>query len=201
MTFGDSESQDNQSSEDAKRAFFERLKTADVPTIRALAVKVAPDVKRRVREAGLDAEDAEEVLNDAILATLQAIRKGTFQFMGFHPAAYTFGVAKKLIANSVRAKKPQTESLDNVAATSDFNPEVYLKNKERVSIVQTLLDRLGEDCRKVLLLKYFEHKRDQEVVSKKLTPYTTVGSLKSKRGQCLKKLAETVKQAGINEAF
>src|SRR5690606_14971276 len=125
---------------------------ADVSTIRVLAAKVVPDVRRVVRQAGLDDEDIEEVLNDAILVTLSSIRKGTFQFMDFHPAAYTLGVAKKLVANRARSKKPQAELLENMTASSEFTPEIYLKNKERVAIVKELLDRLSENCRKVLLL-------------------------------------------------
>ncbi|MCB0571895.1 MAG: sigma-70 family RNA polymerase sigma factor [Phaeodactylibacter sp.] len=201
MTFREKEPQGSPPSEDFKKAFFARLEQADISTIRVLAAKVAPDVRRIAREAGLNGQDSEEMLNDAILATLLAIRKGTFQFMGFHPAAYTLGVAKKLAANRARSKKPQTELLENVAAPSDFDPEIYLKNKERAYIVKELLSRLGEDCREVLLLKYFEHKKDREVVSEKLTPYATVASLKSKREQCLKKLAKTAREAGIKAAF
>lgn len=201
ITFGEKAMPENRTLEDSKKAFFDRLEQADVPTIRALAVKVVPDVRRVVRQAGLAEEDTEEVLNDAILATLQAIRKGTFQFMEYHPAAYTLGVAKKLVANRMRSKKPHTELLENLTAASDFNPETYLKDKERASIVEELLQRMGENCRKVLLLKYFELRRDKEVIEEKLTPYNTVGSLKSKREQCLKKLAETAIQAGIKEAF
>ena len=184
-----------------KKAFFERLKQADVATIRSLALKVSPDVRMMVKQAGLPEADTEELLHDAIIVTLSAIRKGTFQFMNFHPAAYAKGVARKLVANRVRSKKPHAELRDGMDQEADFTPENYLKNKERVAIVRELLGRLGEDCRKVLLLKYFEHRRDQEVVEEKLAPYSTTGSLKSKRGQCLKKLAEAARRAGITEAF
>lgn len=201
MTYMEEEPQGNQHSEHIKEAFFEGLRQADVSTIRALAIKVLPDIQRMIENVGLSVEDAEEILNDAILVTLSAIRKGTFQFMGFHPAAYTLGVAKKLVANRMRSPKAHIELLENMAPSTDSTPENYLENKERISIVKELLNRLSEECRKVLLLKYFEHKRDQEVVSKKLTAYSTIGSLKSKRGECLKKLADAARKAGIKEPF
>lgn len=201
MTYIEEHPQGNEPSEDVKEAFFEGLRQADAPTIRALAVKVLPDIRLVAGRAGLRDEDAEEILNDAILVTLSAIRKGTFRFMGFHPATYTLGVAKKLVANRARSPKAHTELQENMAPAVDFTPESYLENKERVSIVKELLNRLGKECRKVLLLKYFEHRRDQEVVSEKLTPYSTIGSLKSKRGECLKKLAEAARKAGIQAPF
>ena len=184
-----------------KKAFFERLKQADVATIRSLALMIAPEVRSLVRQAGLPGEDVEELLHDAILVTLSAIRKGAFQFIDVHPASYAKGVARKLAANRARTKKPLAEWDDRLAGTASFTPEDHLQNKERVAIVRELLDRLGEDCRRVLLLKYFEHRRDQEVIEEKLTAYSTTGSLKSKRGQCLKKLADLARNAGLREAF
>lgn len=201
MPYRDQEPQRREPTEEDKKAFFERLAQADVSAIQALVLKVAPDVKQMCQKAGLTHEDTEELLNDAVVTTLMSIRKGTFQFMGFHPSSYTLGVAKKMVTNRWRSRKPQTEWIENVTLTSDFNPDIYVHNKERITLVKELLSRLGDECRKVLVLKYFDQKRDQEVVSEKLTPYTTVASLKSKRGQCLKKLREMAQKAGIKAEF
>lgn len=180
---------------------FDQLRRADVAAIQALAAKVQPEIQHKVREYGLAQEDAQEILHDSILITLKAIRNGQFEFKGYHPAAYTKGVARKLIANRVRSKKTPLEFEEAMGGHSDTTPESDIISKERREIVRLLLSRLGENCRKVLLLKYFEHLRDKEVVSAKLTPYATVASLKSKRGQCLKKLAEMAQRAGIINAL
>lgn len=184
-----------------RKVLFELLRKADVAAIQELAVKVLPEVQHKVKQYGLAQEDVQEVLNDSILVTLKAIRNGQFEFKDYHPATYTKGVARKLIANRARSKKTPLELQEAMGGQSDATPESDIISKERRAIVRELLSRLGENCRKVLLLKYFEHLKDKEVVSGKLTPYSTVASLKSKRGQCLKKLAGMAQRAGITNAL
>ena len=91
--------------------------------------------------------------------------------MDFHPAAYALGVARKLIANRLRKNRPGMEELDqNLAVYSDFSPETYLKNKEKQVLVGNLLDKIGDVCRQLLHLKFYEHLRDSEIIEKGLTP-------------------------------
>lgn len=186
---------------EGRKVLFEQLRKADVSAIQELAAKVVPEVQQKVKQFGLAKEDVQEILNDSILITLKAIRNGQFEFRNYHPAAYTKSVARKLIANRVRSKKTPVELQEAMGGQSDTTPESEIISKERRKIVRELLARLGENCRKVLLLKYFEHLKDKEIVTSKLTPYSTIASLKSKRGQCLKKLAEMAQKVGITNVL
>lgn len=188
----------DQKTVDEKRALYDALGRADKASILFLVKKTSTDINRMARKAGLFPEDIEELINDVVVIIISGIRKGKFQFMDFHPAAYALGVARKLIANRIRKKRPGMEELDqNMTVFSDLNPEVYLRDKERQALVGALLNRIGEVCRTLLQLKYFEHLRDSEIIEKGLTSFNTVGSLKSKRSQCLKKLAELAKNEGF----
>lgn len=180
---------------------IELLRNTDAVAIRALSKKIKPDIRRLVGATRLTEQDTEELMNDAIVVTIAAIKSGRFQDMDYHPAAYAMGVVKKLIANLLRKKRLQTEELKNISKESDFNPETYLKNKERQLIVQKLLSQLGKSCRELLELKYFKYLKDKEIIAQKITAYTNIASLKSKRSQCLKKLATLARQAGITEIF
>lgn len=181
---------------------IELLRKADTATIQALSKKVKTDIKRLVTNANLSIQDAEELMNDAIVITITAIRSGKFQDMDYHPSVYVMGVVKKLIANRLRKKRLQTNPIEDITAEeSSFNPETYLKNKERQLIVEKLLLQLGRNCRKLIKLKYFQYLKDQEIIEEEMTTYTTIGSLKSKRSQCLKKLAALARQAGITKAY
>ncbi len=186
---------------DQKSALYDALGRADHTAIRTLADKIRPDVRKAVIRAGLAIEDAEELVNDILVITIANIRKKTFQHQDYHPAAYAMGVMRKLLANRIRAKKPRTEELDNIPHQSSLNPEAYFRDKERQKIVGDLLQRLGETCRKLLIFKYFNHYSDKEIVEKKLADFTSINSLKSKRSQCLRKLAEIARAAGIKEKF
>jgi RNA polymerase sigma factor (sigma-70 family) len=182
---------------DEKRTLYDALGKADVSSIHLLVEKISTDINSMAKRAGLSPEDIEELVNDVVVVTIFGIRKGKFQFMDLHPASYALGVARKLIANRVKKNKLRTEELhQNLAVYSDFSPDAYLKKKERQLLVGALLDKIGDVCRQLLRLKYYEHLRDKEIIEKGLTSYNTVGALKSKRSQCLKKLAEIAKQEG-----
>lgn len=183
------------------QAFFEALGRAEAPAIRQLAAKVAFGVQQAAARAGLSPQDAEETLNDAVVITISNIRDGKFQYMDFSPATYAAGVARKLIANRIRAKKPVAMEPDNLPLLSDLNPETYLNDKERQTLVGQLLQRLEDTCRQLIQLKYFNTLRDEEIIDRQLTQFTSVNSLKSKRSQCLKRLAGLALEAGITGVF
>jgi len=180
-----------------KQAFYDALGRADPAAIRALAGKIAYDVKQATLHAALSAEDAEELVNDAVLITITNIQNQTFLYSDFSPVAYAKGVVRKLIANKVRTKKPRHEALEDHEMTSDLDPEAYLNNKEMEQLVGKLLGKLGENCQQVLRLKYFLNLRDSEIVEQQLTSYTSTTSLKSKRNQCMNKLIEVAKETGL----
>ncbi|MEI6411286.1 MAG: hypothetical protein WCR52_17995 [Bacteroidota bacterium] len=180
-----------------KQAFYNALGRADPAAIRVLAGKIVYDVKQATLHAALSAEDAEELVNDAVMITITNIQNQRFLYSDFSPVAYAKGVVRKLVANKVRTKKPRHEALEDFEMTSDINPEAYLNNKELEQLVGKLLGKLEENCRQLLRLKYFENLRDKEIVEQNLTSYSSTTSLKSKRNQCMNKLIEIAKETGL----
>lgn len=184
-----------------KREAYISLSKASPVAIRQLAKQIQPDVRKACLNAGFSLEDAEELLNDVLVITISNIRKQTFEFQNFHPAAYAMGVSRKLLANRIRSKKPPTESIEYLSEHSKLNPEKYYEDKERQIIVGQLLHKLGRVCRQLIEMRYYQHYRDKELLEKKLVPFSTVNSLKSKRSQCLKQLANLARAAGIYKVF
>jgi DNA-directed RNA polymerase specialized sigma24 family protein len=184
-----------------KEAFYHALGRAEPVAIRALAGKIAYDVERAALNAGLTAEDAEELVNDAVVITISNIQKQAFLFSDFSPVAYANGVVKKLIANRLRTKKPARQELDGVVAISDLDAEKYLDHKELELVIGDLLGKLEENCRLLLRLKYFDNLRDKDIVEKGLAPYNSAATLKSKRSQCLNKLISLAKGSRILKDF
>ncbi len=181
------------SKETENHTLFESLKRAETGAIQQLAVQITPGTRRAALNARLSLLDAEELVNDALVITINNIRKGSFQFQNFTAAAYANGVVRKLIANRIRTKKPSSKPLSGFENIADFSPEEYLQKKEKEQYIGKLFAKLGDTCRKVLHLKYFENLRDQEIISKAMTSFTSINSLKSKRSQCLKKLVTLAK--------
>ena len=172
------------------QAFFEALKVADSKAIRDLARKISYGTKQAVYNARLSPQDAEELINDALVITIRNIREEKFQFMGISPKSYALGIVRKLIANRLRKKKLATTALSGAETIADFSAEEYVQKKEKEQLIGRLLQKLGEVCQKILKLKYFESYKDEEIIRLQLTSFSTINSLKSKRSQCLKKLTE-----------
>lgn len=186
---------------DDKQAFFEALGRADREAIQLLAGKITPAVRQATAQYRLPAEEVEEVVNDSVVITISNIRQGKFHFQDYSPTAYAKGVARRLLANRLRTKKPTAESLDDLPLVSDFDPETYLSDKERQSVVGQLLARLGEGCQEIIRLKFFDQLKDVEIIERQLAAFSSINSLKSKRSQCLKKLAALAAEAGISGDF
>jgi len=184
-----------------KKAFFDALGRVDTSAVKLLRQKINYDVRQAARQTNLSPEDAEELLNDAVVITVTNIKKGKFLYTDFSPAAYAQGVVRKLIANRIRTYKPKYEELEKVSLASGFDPEKYLQDKERQSIIGALLERLGENCRQLIKMRYFRQLKDQEIIDQQLTTYSSLGSLKSKRSQCLKELGALARNAGIEKVF
>jgi RNA polymerase sigma factor (sigma-70 family) len=186
----------------SKKQLYEALGAADEAAIVFLADKVSTDVRQAGRRGGLAEEDIEELLQDVIMITITSIRKGSFEFMDFHPAAYALGEARKMIANLHRKKKLQTETLDQpMESESDFTPEKYIRDKERQQLLEQLLNQLDANCRELIQMKFFDQIKDKEIIEKNLTTYNNLASLRSKRSQCLKRLTAIAREAGYERMF
>lgn len=199
FSFGQPRKKEAQRLLEDKKAFYDALGRADPAAIRLLAGKIAGNVRQAALRATLSIEDAEELVHDAVVVTIANIQSQAFLFSDFSPVAYANGVARKLIANRARAKKPIQETLENNEMFSDYDPEAYFNNKELERLIGKLLGKLGENCQQLLRLKYFDNLRDQEIVDQQLTPYNSTNSLKSKRNQCMGKLIEIAKASGLLE--
>ena len=181
------------------KQFFIKLKNADPGAIRELASKISYRTNQMVRQANFSTQDAEELVQDALVITITNIRKERFQFQKFTPTAYALGVVRKLIANKLRKRKLSTTSLKGTENLPDFSPEAFLQKKEREQFIGKLLHQLGETCQQILQLKYFEGYKDEEIIRERKTGFSNVNSLKVKRSQCMKQLRALARSQGQPE--
>ena len=139
-----------------KREFFDALMQADQGAIRLLAKNIAYNLRQAAFKVGLREEDAEEIINDALVITITNIREGKMTFMDYSPVAYATGVGKKLIANRMRTQKPAATNTEELQLADDFDAQAYLENKEKEKLVGNLLAQLGENCQQLIRLKFFD---------------------------------------------
>lgn len=166
-------------------ALFEGLAKEEDEAIQYLYSRISGSVIKIGNGYGLLEEDIEELLGDCIATLLLKIRSGQYVFQGYDPATYAIEIAK----NKVRHfKKRNTVEWSEVKDIPEEEPG--FTNKESVEVLERLLSHLGENCQKLIRLKYLEGVRDKDAIEQQLTQYTTVDALKTHRAQCMKKLVE-----------
>lgn len=179
-----------------KERFFQRLKNMEHQAISQLAKSVGSFLSTAPIRDAVSVEDREEIVNDAVFITLKKIVEGLFVPTEATPATYAIAVAKNLVRNRIQKKHLPTSPLDDFGHLPDIglDPEKLLQNKEREKLLGQLLDQLGDPCRHIILLRYFEEVPDQEAVNRQLAPFSSTDSLKNKRSKCLKILADLVRR-------
>lgn len=101
--------------------------------------------------AGIE-DDAVDVLQDAFLVMIEKIREG-----GYNEGSllhFWIGIARGLLRNKLKrdARTALIED-DNKYDRPDFEtPEYLLLNDERRAVLDHVLNKLGERCKKVLLM-------------------------------------------------
>lgn len=174
---------------------YQGLKAQRNEAILCLQLKAQPMVAKQTKAYQLDAQQTEEILNQATLIFLQKIESGKYEFQGHAPTTYVTEVAKRLAMATSRKKKPvdklpiDTAPLDNL---SDFAE--YERKREAADLVGQLLHKLDKACATVIRVHHIDGYSDDEAIQMNLTPYSTKNSLKMKRSACMKKLIKIAHQ-------
>ncbi len=171
-------------------SLFNALKNRNALAIIYLQGKILNYLEHKKAWARSSQSDIEELTNDAIMITLQKIDQGKFKFQGQNPIAYSKVIAENLMRNFSRKKQLFTEPVETNALFIEAEAETNLINEEVGLEINRAFDTLGENGKRLIELKYYDGLSDAEIIAKKLTIYSTIGSLKNRRCQYMKKLAQ-----------
>lgn len=166
------------------------LRRADTGAIEYLLSKTEGLVRNMVRRTGRPPALATDLLHDGLLRLIEKISDGTFNPALASPQTYLVGICRKLLANHLRGKKqpcpdPFTNELNIVG--DDWHD--VQDQKDRLELLDQLLDQLGPPGSDLIRLKYLEGYSDEEQIKHGMTPYTSFDSLKTSRSYYMKKLA------------
>ena len=141
---------------------------------------------------GLDKDDVLDIYQDAVIVLIENIKKGKTDDLKSSLTTYLFGIGKLMIFQ--RAKKKGREISYGEGEKPDFENELpdEQERSDEVRLLQEMLQKLGEQCRNLLTLFYYEEKKLEEIQA--LLGYTTKNVLKTQKSRCLKQLKDLVKK-------
>jgi DNA-directed RNA polymerase specialized sigma24 family protein len=181
------------------RELFDGLAAGESAAIRCLQDKGRGAIFSYGKMRNVGELDLQEVVEDATVLFLEKINKGDYIFQGLAPVTYMVEVGKRLVLKRTEKRQMNTVEVDSIQIGGDDEIDRFYEQKAIEEQLGKVLGQIGENCRLVIHLRYYERFSDAEVIEKKLSPYSTVGSLKVKRSECIAKLSEMM--AGKKHLF
>lgn len=139
----------------------------------------------------LSYDDIIDIYQDAIIALIENAKKGRIDNLKSSVTTYLFGIGKFMIFQKLK-KEGKTIVVDDFEKIEmvydDYSEE---ENNLQFKMLQNGFKNLGEQCRKVLQLFYYEEKKLDEIQT--LLGYASKDVLKSQKSRCLKQLKELSK--------
>ena len=136
----------------------------------------------------LQNDDVLDIYQDAVVALIENAKKGKIDDLQSSLTTYLFGIGKFMIFQKFKkeGKTFATENLENIELVyEDYSED---ETNLQLKILQESFEKLGEQCRKVLQLFYYEEKKLDEIQD--ILNYTNKDVLKSQKSRCLKQLKE-----------
>ncbi len=132
------------------------------------------------------AEDAEDVFHDGLIALLKLARRGQLP-EDLKVEAYLFSICRNLWFKQLQKKKSTIapEHLPMSGPLEELPVYRMMKAEEREQIVR-LLEKIGADCRQVLLYYYYNRMRMRDIAQ--LMGYASEQVAKNRKSECMKKL-------------
>jgi RNA polymerase sigma factor (sigma-70 family) len=150
-----------------------------------------PVVSFILRNQG-SADDAEDVLQEALIVLWERVRNGSFEYQA-KLSTFIYATAKNIwlrrLARNRREIVSTAETFE--IAAKDADPLEELEENERILAVQQAMEKLGNPCRDLLLLYYWEDRSMEEIALK--LGFANSDTVKSKKYQCKKALEKIVK--------
>lgn len=137
------------------------------------------------------AEDAADVFQDGLIALFRKCREPGFTLTA-SLKTFTYAICRNIWLMRLRKLKRETQLTEVHQETVGVDASVFefLEDNDRNQLVARGLQALGEDCRKVLSLYYFEKTRMKVIAQ--IMGYTNEQVAKNKKSRCMKKLREWV---------
>ncbi len=147
------------------------------------------------------ADDAEDMLQEALVILWERVRAGRHEY-GARLSTFLFATVRNLWLRRLARKRresPAAHPEDDVADGSLSTLDQMI-DEERTEAVRSALEALGEPCRTLLLLFYWEELSMEDIAGR--LGFANADTAKSKKYQCKKTLKDllTNRSPGLERA-
>lgn len=138
-------------------------------------------------------DDAEDMLQEAIVVLWERVQTGHFE-LSAQLSTFLYATVKNLWLRRLARMKKEIPSEIDPEQTWDGQQSVLddLVGDEAARRVRTALDKLGEPCRTLLVLFYWEELSTERIAER--MGFVNADTVKAKKYQCKKALEKILKE-------
>jgi RNA polymerase sigma factor (sigma-70 family) len=133
------------------------------------------------------ADDAKELLHEAVVILWERVRSGRFE-RSAQLSTFLFAVARNLWFRRLARMKREIPTEIDPEVTADDTPSTLddLVETEQTERIRLAMKRIGEPCHTLLLLFYWEELSTEQIAQR--MGFANADTVKSKKYQCKKML-------------
>ncbi len=141
------------------------------------------------------ADDAEDLLQEALIVFWERVRGGRFESTAA-VNTFIYATVRNMWLRRLAATRREARTGDDPDGQPDpaSSPLEAMIGNERTAMVRKALETLGDPCRTLLLLFYWEELSMEEIATR--MGFANAETAKSKKYQCKKALGSLLRQAG-----
>lgn len=133
-----------------------------------------------------DPELLEDTYQDAVLALYENAMKGKIKEMNSSIKTYLFAIGKYMVFEQLRKNKQHVPLIVELPEDLEWHWYEQESEQESILLLEKYLGNLGEKCRQIIELSYYQQKSPEEIT--KFLRYPNKETLKSQKSRCLQHL-------------
>lgn len=132
-------------------------------------------------------DDAQDMLQESLVILWERVRSGRFEYKA-KLSTFIYATVKNMWSHRLRQRGRESSNDLDPEEHEDYSPSILesLIATEQAKMVRDALEKIGEQCRKLLLLFYWEELSMEEIASQ--LGYANAETVKAKKYQCKKAL-------------
>jgi len=143
---------------------------------------------------GASQQDAEDVFQETVIAFIDIVKKGNYR-MEASIKTFLVSIARNIWRNETKKRQRsdfREKQFESGREQSEGDVSLLISELEKKKQLRELVFKLGEPCRKLLLLFYYENLSMKEILAH--LPYENEQVVRNKKYKCLQQLTGMIKE-------
>jgi RNA polymerase sigma factor (sigma-70 family) len=145
-----------------------------------------PVIRKMIISSGGTADDAKDIFQDSIIIFYRMVLKPDF-ILTSAIGTFVYSVSRKLWLKKIRDDGSKIFSLkeEDIIADDIKDLEDQMEESERIALAGKVIETIGEPCRSILLLFYFEKSTMKEIANQ--LGYSNENTTKAQKYKCIER--------------